>query len=115
SVTGIASPTNGRITSTATSAYGRPANEPISSDVSFGQPSGTYSPPSRARPASVTSRKSSGGASPRVDTQRTELPTIGLASCCAKPSKLLILRYFPAFAGSRRIFSHYSAGLTRQE
>ena len=29
---------------------------------------GTYRPPSRARPASITSTKSSAGASPRVDT-----------------------------------------------
>ena len=36
--------------------------------VSAGQVSGTYSPPSRASPASVTSIKLSGGASPRVET-----------------------------------------------
>ena len=60
-------PVNGAITSTATSWNGLPANEAIFSGENFGQLSGRYNPPSRARPARIASSKLRVGAWPRVE------------------------------------------------
>src|SRR5712692_3595037 len=80
SASGISPPTNGRITSTATSQYGRPKKPAMVSSESCGQVSGTYRPPSRASPLSITSQNPRAGASPRVEIYRVKPPSKGLGA-----------------------------------